>query len=88
MRVILACTRREGTKYRQVRPAGNGLVFRHHFLMAAGEKMAGLPASPLRMELRTGAEAPEEPCRVDLVGDELTLHFPSGNAMTFRRSSR
>ena len=31
--------------------------------------------------------APLEPTRVDVENDLLTLFFPSGNRMTFRRSS-
>ena len=31
--------------------------------------------------------APAELCRIDLSGERLTIHFPSGNHMTFTRSS-
>ena len=41
---------------------------------------------PLTMTARTG-EGPFEPTGVVLDGDRLELHFPSGNTMSFVRSS-
>jgi hypothetical protein len=29
-----------------------------------------------------------EECRLELVGDQITIEFPSGNRMGFRRSER
>lgn len=63
------------------------LVFTHLFNLSAGDEMTGLPASELRMVTRSPEDAPTEPTRIDVVGDALTLHFPSGNRLTFRRSS-
>ena len=65
---------------------GDRLIFEHLFHLSAGEEMEGLPASPLELTAREG-DGPLEPTRVERDGDRLTLHFPSGNAMRFRRSS-
>lgn len=67
--------------------AGNRLVFSHHYNLSAGKAVKGIPESPLRMEVRDAAAAPSEPCTLDRDGDRLTIHFPSGNSMIFRRSS-
>ncbi len=67
---------------------GDSLVFDHQFNFSTGEAMAGLPASPLQMIARSAADAPREPSRIELNGDRLTIFFPSGNAMTFRRIRR
>jgi len=64
---------------------GNRLVFSHLFNLSTGEAMAGLPASPLRMESRAALEAQTEPSTIEVSGDRLTIAFPSGNAMVFRR---
>ena len=40
------------------------------------------------MAFRSAAEANanhREPCEVTVEGSRLTLHFPSGNSMTFER---
>ncbi len=64
------------------------LVFTHLFHMSAGSELPGLAASDLRMVARKDAsEAPTEPARVERSDDRLTVHFPSGNRMTFRLSS-
>lgn len=62
------------------------LTFEHLFHLSAGEEMSGLPASPLTLTARAG-DGPLEPTDVEIEGDRLTLRFPSGNAMTFTRSS-
>ncbi len=59
-------------------------VLFHH--LSYGRTMAGLPASPLAMTARDG-EGPFEPTGVEVDGDALTLRFPSGNSMSFTRSS-
>ncbi len=64
---------------------GDRLVFTHLFNLSAGEAMEGLAASELRMTARGGDDAPEEPVRVEVAEARLTLHFPSGNRMSFRR---
>lgn len=63
-----------------------GLVFTHLFHLSAGDAMDGLPAADLRMVARSPEGAPTEPTRLDVNGSSLTLHFPSGNRMTFERS--
>jgi hypothetical protein len=68
---------------------GNRLVFRHLYHFAGGKGVAGIPESDLIMKARDAdaADVPAEPCTIALEEDLLTIHFPSGNAMTFRRSS-
>lgn len=66
----------------------DGVVFRHLFNLSVGDELPGLPAAPLRMVTRSAEDAPLEPTRVDVEGAVLTLHFPSGNRMTFRKASR
>ncbi|MCY3600081.1 MAG: hypothetical protein OXN85_08925 [Gemmatimonadetes bacterium] len=66
---------------------GETLTFEHLHHFSYGRTMAGLPASPLAMTARDG-EGPLEPTGVEIDGDALTLRFPSGNSMSFTRSSR
>jgi len=66
---------------------GDRLVFTHLFNLSAGDAMPGLEPSPLRLVVRGPEGAPTEPCRVELEDATLTIRFPSGNAMTFTRSS-
>ncbi len=61
------------------------LTFTHLFNLSVGEEMLGLPAAELRMVARSAEGAPQEPTQIDVEGDLLTLHFPSGNRMIFRR---
>ena len=65
---------------------GETLTFEHLHHLSYGRTMAGLPASPLAMTARDG-EGPFEPTAVEVDGDALTLRFPSGNSMSFTRSS-
>lgn len=67
---------------------GDHLGLRHRYNFSTGKALPGLPASPLRMTLNEAGQAPLESCTVQVAGDTLTLAFPSGNSMTFRRSSR
>jgi hypothetical protein len=39
------------------------------------------------MSAKSPEDAELEPCRIDLAAGILTIYFPSGNRMTFRRSS-
>lgn len=59
------------------------VIFTHLFHLSAGDSLAGLPASPLRMQAL--GEGAEEPTRARVEDGWLTLSFPSGNRMTFRR---
>ena len=65
---------------------GEELVFWHQHNLSIGHELAGLEASPLRMTVRASDEAQPEPTRVELLGDRLTLLFPSGNRMSFVRA--
>jgi hypothetical protein len=60
---------------------GDRLTFTHLYYLSGG-------STPLQMSVKEPGEAETEPCRVDLGADTLTIHFPSGNRMLFRRSSR
>jgi hypothetical protein len=68
--------------------ANDALVFTHLYNFSSGQAVAGLPESPLRMELHDSADAPIEGSRVEFTGDRMTIRFPSGNSFIFRRSSR
>jgi hypothetical protein len=60
--------------------SGDRLVFTHLYHLSGG-------STPLKMSLKEPGEAETEPCRVELGFDRMTIHFPSGNRMLFRRSS-
>ncbi|MHC5062922.1 MAG: hypothetical protein ACYTG5_02975 [Planctomycetota bacterium] len=64
--------------------ARDRLIFQHLFHLSYGEPLAGLAASPLRMEVKE-ANGVAEPCRYRIEGGRLELFFPSGNSMSFRR---
>jgi hypothetical protein len=64
---------------------GGDLVFTHLFNLSVGDEMTGLPEAELRMVSRPAEGAPLEPTNIEIEGDVLTLHFPSGNRLTFRR---
>ena len=64
---------------------GDSLTFTHLYHLSGGEATGSLSESPLRMEIHEVSEAATEPCTIALDGDALTIYFPSGNAMTFRR---
>ena len=66
---------------------GDRLVFTHLFNLSVGEAMAGLQESPLRMVARGADGAPTEETIARIMGDRLTLEFPSGNSMTFSRAT-
>lgn len=67
---------------------GRSLLLTHQFHLSAGGAAGPLPEAPLAMAFRSAAEAARnhrEPCEVTMDGGVLTLHFPSGNSMTFER---
>lgn len=74
----------EGGSYART---ADGLVFTHLFNLSVGSAMPGLAAQELRMVSRPPEGAPLEPTRIEIDGDVLTLFFPSGNRMTFRKRS-
>jgi hypothetical protein len=59
---------------------GDRLVFTHLFHLSGG-------STPLEMSVKKPGEAETEPCRVEVEGETMTIHFPSGNRMRFQRSS-
>ncbi len=67
---------------------GTTLVLRHLYNFSTGSAVPGLPARPMRMTVQDRASAPLEQVTVTVDVERLTLSFPSGNTMTFRRSSR
>jgi hypothetical protein len=64
---------------------GDALTFMHDFHFSAGDAIEGMPASALRMEIKASQDAAREPTKLTLDGEQLTIAFPSGNAMTFKR---
>ena len=67
---------------------GAKLLLSHLYNFSNGVALPGLPLSPLRMTVQTPATAPIEEVTVAVDVERLTLSFPSGNSMSFRRSSR
>jgi len=69
---------------------GDKLTFRHLYNLSGGHAVEGFEASELSMRVRPAdaEDAPAEPCTITIEEDLLTIFFPSGNQMTFRRSSR
>ncbi|MFQ5421081.1 MAG: hypothetical protein ACE5EY_12050 [Anaerolineae bacterium] len=67
--------------------AENRLTFAHHYHLSGGSAVGSLPETPLTMEIRSVGEATKEACTIDLSNDHLTIRFPSGNSMTFKRMS-
>lgn len=66
--------------------AGDRLTFEHLHNLSTGKALPGFAESPLRMETRSG-DGTLESARVEIMGKQMTLFFPSGNRMTFRRGS-
>jgi hypothetical protein len=67
---------------------GDSLVFTHLYNLSAGNEYGSFPETPVRFAYRGPADAPTEECRVEIDADRMTIHFPSGNHIIFRRSSR
>src|SRR5262249_47037069 len=67
--------------------SGDKLTFNHLFNVSDRKAVRAMAGSPLRVESNSPDRAPLEPCTVALNGDQLTIHFPSGNQIGFRRSS-
>jgi hypothetical protein len=59
----------------------DALEFVHFYHLSGG-------TTPLTMSVKSFTEAGREPCRVELGEATMTIHFPSGNRMSFRRSSK
>lgn len=67
---------------------GTSLVLKHLYDFSAGAALPGLPESPMKMTVQDRQTASAEPVTVTVDIERLTLAFPSGNTMSFRRSSR
>ena len=68
---------------------GNRLVFKHLYNFSGSKEPSATKHSEQTMVVRNPSvsEIPSEACTIELKNDLLTIHFPSGNLMTFRRSS-
>ena len=66
---------------------GDELVLTRDYLVIAGNEIKELAAIPLRFDIPAVKDPVIEPCRIELGGGRLTIEFPSGNRMGFRRSS-
>jgi hypothetical protein len=67
---------------------GTKLVLTHLYNFSTGGALPGLPASPMQMTVHGGTAPSLEQVTVSIDAERLTLAFPSGNTMVFRRSSR
>ena len=67
---------------------GTKLVLTHLYNFSNGGALPGLPANPMRMTVQGSTAPPLEPVTVSVDVERLMLAFPSGNTMSFRRSSR
>ena len=65
---------------------GDRLILTHDYNFVYGDEVRGLAATPPSYRI-LGAAAATELCTVEMTEDFMTLSFPSGNSMTFRRSS-
>jgi hypothetical protein len=65
---------------------GDRLSLTHLFNLSGGEAMASFPETPLRIEARQ-TDGILEVTRVEVEDERLTLYFPSGNSIQFRRTS-
>lgn len=68
---------------------GDKLTFKHLYNISGGNAVDGMAASEWTMKARDpkSTDAPAEPCTIQINDDVLTIFFPSGNQMIFRRSS-
>lgn len=73
----------EGGTYELV---GDQLTFQHELNLSAGEAVSGLPEAPLRMIARRPEQSVPEAARAAVVGEALTLWFPTGNRLHFERA--
>ncbi len=66
---------------------GDRLVLRRDYLTIAGEEIGTLPEIPLRFDIPGVTDQVVEDCRLEVGDGRITIQFPSGNRMGFRRSS-
>ena len=66
---------------------GDKLVLTRDYLVIAGNKIGELREIPLRFDIPAVTDPVIEPCLIEFGDDRITIQFPSGNRMGFRRSS-
>ena len=66
---------------------GERLVLLRDYLVIASEEIGALPEIPLRFDVPGVTDQVVEECRLEIGAGRLTIEFPSGNRMGFRRSS-
>jgi hypothetical protein len=67
---------------------GDRLVLTRDYLVIASNAIGTLPEIPLRFDVPGVKEPVVEDCRLEFASDRITIEFPSGNRMGFRRSVR
>jgi hypothetical protein len=72
----------EGGPYRL---EGDRLVLTRDYLVIASSAIGSLPEIPLRFDVPGVKEPVVEECRLEASADRITIEFPSGNRMGFRR---
>ncbi len=66
---------------------GDRLVLTRDYLVIAGNEIGELREIPLRFDIPAVTDPVIEPCRIEFDENRITIEFPSGNRMGFRRSS-
>ena len=66
---------------------GDRLVLRRDYLTIASEAIRTLPKIPLRFDIPGVADQVVEDCGLEVGDGRITIQFPSGNRMGFRRRS-
>jgi len=66
---------------------GDKLVLTRDYLVIAGNEIGELREIPLRFDIPAVTDPVIEPCRIEFGEGRITIEFPSGNRMGFRRSS-
>lgn len=66
---------------------GDKLVLTRDYLVIAGNELGELREIPLRFDIPAVTDPVVEACRIEFGRDRITIEFPSGNRMGFRRSS-
>ena len=66
---------------------GDELVLTRDYLVIASQDIGSLPEIPLRFDVPGLTDPVVEECRLEMSADRITIEFPSGNRMGFRRSS-
>lgn len=64
---------------------GNRLVLTREYLVIASGAIGSLPPIPLRFDAPGVKEPVVEDCRIEVAEGRITIQFPSGNRMGFRR---